>query len=133
VRRALFITGAKKAVKRVRWRRTHRLNDEKPCRSRAFCWNGSGLDRDRGKFGWVDVDEAAVLALVLEADDAVDLGEEGVVFAAAYVGSGLERGASLLSRGRFWRNLNLFYVPFACLFRAALWGFAVIWNLKNKN
>ena len=56
---------------------------------------GAGLDRDRGEVGGVYVDEAAVLALVLEADDAVDLGEEGVVFAAAYVGSGLERGAAL--------------------------------------
>jgi len=53
------------------------------------------LADDRGEFGGVDVDEAAVLPLVLEADNAVDLGEEGVVFAAAYVGAGLERGASL--------------------------------------
>ena len=53
------------------------------------------LAGDRGEFGGVDVDEAAVLALVLEADDAVDLGEEGVVFAAAYVGAGLERGPAL--------------------------------------
>ena len=36
-----------------------------------------------------------MLALVLEADDAVDFGEEGVVLAAAYVGAGLERGAAL--------------------------------------
>src|SRR6266702_7574016 len=64
-------------------------------RSRAFCWNGGGLDRDRGEFGWVDIDEAAVLALVLEADDAVYLGEEGVILAAADVGAGLERGAAL--------------------------------------
>ena len=56
---------------------------------------GGRLDRDRGEFGWVDVDETAVLALVLEANDAVDLGEESVVFAAAYVGAGFERGAAL--------------------------------------
>ncbi len=36
-----------------------------------------------------------MLALVLEADDAVDFGEEGVVLAAAYVGTGLERGSAL--------------------------------------
>ena len=46
-------------------------------------------------FGRVDVDEAAVLAAVLEADHAADLGEEGVVLAAADVGAGLERGAAL--------------------------------------
>jgi len=56
---------------------------------------GRRLDRDRGQFGGIDVDEAAMLALVLEADDAVDLGEEGVVLAATDVGAGLERGATL--------------------------------------
>ena len=71
------------------------VENEKPCRSRANCLNGVGLDRDRGEVGGIDVDEAAVLALVLEADDAVDFGEEGVIFAAAYVGAGLERGAAL--------------------------------------
>ena len=53
------------------------------------------LAGDRGEFGGVDVDEATVLALVLEANDAVDLGKEGVVFSAADVCSGLERGAAL--------------------------------------
>ena len=72
------------------------MNEEKPCRSRASgCSECVGLDRDRGQVGGIDVDEAAVLALVLEADDAVDFGEEGVVLAAAYVGAGLERGAAL--------------------------------------
>ena len=36
-----------------------------------------------------------MLALVLEADDAVDLGEEGFVLAAADVGAGLQRCAAL--------------------------------------
>ena len=56
---------------------------------------GKCLDGDRGKFGWVHVDEAAVLATVLEADLAVDLREEGVVLAADYVGAGLERCSTL--------------------------------------
>src|SRR5271168_423308 len=56
---------------------------------------GGELDRDRGKFGRIHVDEAAVLALVLEADDAVHLGEQGVVLAAADVGAWLQRGAAL--------------------------------------
>jgi hypothetical protein len=53
------------------------------------------LNRDGSKFGRVDIDEAALLALVLEANDAVHLREEGVVLAAAYVGAGLQRGAAL--------------------------------------
>src|ERR1700733_11808603 len=67
---------------------------EKPCRSRA-CRNRKCLFCDRGQLGWVDVDEAAVLALVLEADDARDHSEEGVVLAAADVGAGLQRGSAL--------------------------------------
>lgn len=43
----------------------------------------------------IDGDEAANLATVLEADYAVNLGEEGVVLAAAYVCAGLERGPTL--------------------------------------
>ena len=58
-------------------------------------WNEKCLDGDRREFGWIDIDKATMLALVLEADDAVDLGEEGVVLAAADVGAGLERGATL--------------------------------------
>jgi len=46
-------------------------------------------------FGGIDGDEAAVLPAVLEADYAGDLGEEGVVLAAAYVGAGLERCPAL--------------------------------------
>ena len=53
------------------------------------------LDGNRCQFGWIDVDEAAVLTFVLEADDAVDFGEEGVVFATTDVGAGLERGSTL--------------------------------------
>jgi len=56
---------------------------------------GLWLDRDRGEFGGIYVDEAAMLAFVLEADDAIDLGEEGIVFAATDVGTWLERGAAL--------------------------------------
>ena len=56
---------------------------------------GPSLDGNRGEFRWIDVDEATVLATILEADNAVDLGEEGVVFTAANVGSGLERGSAL--------------------------------------
>ena len=53
------------------------------------------LDGNGSKLGWVDVDEATLLAFVLEADDAVDLGEEGVIFAATDVGAGFERGSTL--------------------------------------
>ena len=58
-------------------------------------WLRIRLRRDGGDFGGVDVDEAAALALVLEADDAGDLGEEGVVLAAANVGAGLQRRSTL--------------------------------------
>lgn len=44
---------------------------------------------------WVNGDETANLAAVLEADYAVDFGEEGVIFAAAYVCAGLERCPAL--------------------------------------
>jgi hypothetical protein len=54
-----------------------------------------GLRGDGGDFGGVDGDEAAVLSAVLEADDAGDLGEEGVVLAAAEVEAGLQLGAAL--------------------------------------
>ena len=50
---------------------------------------------DGHDIGGVDDDEAAVLATVLEADYAGDLGEEGVVFAATYVEAGLERCTAL--------------------------------------
>jgi hypothetical protein len=53
------------------------------------------LSLDRGEFGRVYIHEAAVLALILEADDTVYFGEEGVVFAAAHVCAGLERGPAL--------------------------------------
>jgi hypothetical protein len=66
-----------------------------PASAGLFAGTEMRLAGDRGEFGGVDVDEATVLALVLEADDTVDLGEEGIVFAAAHVGAGLERGASL--------------------------------------
>jgi hypothetical protein len=46
----------------------------------------------------IDRDETADLAAVLEADYAVDLGEEGVVLAAAYVCSGLERCSALTNQ-----------------------------------
>jgi hypothetical protein len=46
-------------------------------------------------FGRDDGDEAALLALVLELDDACDLGEKGVVGAAADVEAGLMGGSAL--------------------------------------
>ena len=55
--------------------------------------NRLGDDFDR-----VDRDEAAMLATVLEADHAVDLGEQGVVLAAANVDAGLKRGATLANQ-----------------------------------
>ena len=42
--------------------------------------------------------EAVLLAAVLEADYAGDLGEEGVVLAAAHVCAGLERGSALANQ-----------------------------------
>jgi hypothetical protein len=53
------------------------------------------LDRDGGDFCGVNVDEASVLATILEAYYAADLGEEGVVLAATDVCAGLERGSTL--------------------------------------
>ena len=53
------------------------------------------LGRDRDDFGGIDDDEAAVLATILEANHAADLGEEGVVLAAADVCAGLQRCAAL--------------------------------------
>ena len=53
------------------------------------------LAGDRGEFGWVDVDEATVLALVLKADDTIHLGKESVVLATADVGARFERSAAL--------------------------------------
>src|SRR6185437_904880 len=43
----------------------------------------------------IDRDETADLATVLKADHAINLGEEGVVLAAAYVYAGLERCPAL--------------------------------------
>jgi hypothetical protein len=61
------------------------------------CWfpKEKSLRRDRDDFRRINVDEAAVLATVLEADHAADLGEEGVVLAAADVCAGLQRCATL--------------------------------------
>ena len=53
------------------------------------------LCRDRDDFRRIDVDEAAVLATILETNHAADLGEEGVVLAAADVRAGLQRCATL--------------------------------------
>ena len=55
---------------------------------RRFGLSGDG-------FGGDDVDEAALLALVLVLHDAGDLGVEGVVGAAAYVEAGLVGCAAL--------------------------------------
>ena len=55
----------------------------------------SDLDGNGRKLCRIDVDEAAMLALILKAHDAVDLGEQSVVLAATDVGSGLERCAAL--------------------------------------
>ena len=69
---------------------------EKPCRGRAFAgFLEKSLCRDRDDFGGIDVDEAAVLTTILEANHAADLGEEGVVLAAADVRAGLQRCATL--------------------------------------
>jgi hypothetical protein len=92
--RALVITIAKKAGVGA-MERVMGLTQKSPAGAGPLGVGDVWLDRDGGEVGWVDVDEAAVLALVLEANDAIDLGEEGVVFAAAYVGSGFERGAAL--------------------------------------
>jgi hypothetical protein len=63
---------------------------EKPYRSRALQWYRDCLRADG-----VNVDEAATLATVLEADLAVDLREEGIVRATANVNAGLERCPTL--------------------------------------
>ena len=59
----------------------------------AFVEGGRGLGGDG--FGGDDVDEAALLALVLVLYDAGDLGVEGVVGAAADVEAGLVGCAAL--------------------------------------
>jgi len=46
-------------------------------------------------FRRIDVDEAAMLATILETNHAIDLGEEGIVLATADVGAGLERCTTL--------------------------------------
>lgn len=51
-------------------------------------------------FGGDDVDEAALLALVLVLYDAGNLGVEGVVGAAAYVEAGFVRCAALTDEDR---------------------------------
>jgi hypothetical protein len=56
---------------------------------------GDCLGLDGRDFGRVDVDEATLLAAIAEANHAGDLGEEGVVLAAADVFAGLERGSTL--------------------------------------
>ena len=61
----------------------------------GFRSSGRCLRLDGDDFRWVDVDEATLLSTVLEADDAGDLGEEGVVLAAADVRAGLQRGSTL--------------------------------------
>src|SRR3984957_12802658 len=60
------------------------------CLQRRKC-----LGRDGDDSGGIDIDEAAVLATILEADHAADLGEQGVVLAAADVGAGLQRCSAL--------------------------------------
>src|ERR1700722_3161324 len=62
----------------------------------GFFWMlGESLCRNRDDFRRIDVDEAAVLATILEANHAADLGEEGVVLAPADVCAGLQRCATL--------------------------------------
>ncbi len=53
------------------------------------------LCADCSHFGRIYVDESTVLAAILEADNAADLGEESVILAATYVCAGLERGSAL--------------------------------------
>ena len=56
-------------------------------------------------FGGIDVDEAPVLAAVLVAHHAGDLGEQGIVLAAAHVGAGIQLGAALAHDDRRRRAL----------------------------
>jgi hypothetical protein len=75
--------------------RVYVLRTKAPLARGFYCRSECVLDRDRSELRGVDIDEAAVLALVLEADNAVDFGEECVVLAAADIGAGLERGSAL--------------------------------------
>src|SRR5271167_1179204 len=82
--------------------RRNRGHVEDDCRRRkalprqgSCLFPGESLGRDRDDFRRIDVDEAAVLATILEADHAADLGEEGVVLTTADVRAGLQRCATL--------------------------------------
>jgi hypothetical protein len=70
-------------------------NAQKPRRSGAFGATFVRAYAETAGLGGDDVDEAALLALVLELHDAGDLGVEGVVGAAADVEAGLVRCAAL--------------------------------------
>jgi hypothetical protein len=79
---------------------TIKILDQGPGKEKTLPKQGSlleliGLSRDRGEFSGVDIDEPAVLTLVLETDNAVDLSEKGVVLAAANIGARLERSSAL--------------------------------------
>jgi hypothetical protein len=53
------------------------------------------LGRNGHNFGWIDQDEPALLTTILEADDAADESEQGVVFPASDACAGLERCSTL--------------------------------------
>ena len=62
------------------------------------------LRLDGDHFRWVDKNEASVLTTILEADDAGDLREQRVIFAATNVQAGLERCATLTNNDAATEN-----------------------------
>src|SRR5689334_4523812 len=89
------IQGSFTPFRMTSWR-IHRKQQE-PCRSRALATSMFYINSLGGGDG-VDRDETPVLTAVLEADHAVDLGEQGIVLAAADVQAGLERGSALANQ-----------------------------------
>ena len=75
--------------------RRHKLKRGQALPKQGLCQQAEFLRLDGDDFGRIDQDEAAMLATILEADDARYLREEGIVLAAADVQAGLERCAAL--------------------------------------
>ena len=71
------------------------VNDKSPAGAGPLVAAEAWLGGDGCGLGCDDVDEAALLALVLELHDAGDLGIEGVVGTATDVEAGLVRCAAL--------------------------------------
>lgn len=71
---------------------------------RALLEAGLFQNRKKLRVDRIDGDKTADLATVLKADYAVDLGEEGIVLAAANVQAGLERCATLTNEDRAASN-----------------------------